>query len=55
MRCIRGVTKSPYLAPEALGLGVHLFVKDNTPATGKADYTPFVDYKAKYLKLWGVG
>lgn len=54
-QAIRGVTKSPYLPPEQLGLGVHLFTKDNTPADGLADYKPFVDFKAKYLSLWGVG
>ena len=52
---IRGVAKAPFLAPEALGLGVHLFVKSNTPADGKADYSKLIDYKAKYLSLWGVG
>lgn len=54
-QAIRGVAKAPYLGPEALGLGVHLFTKDNTPADGMADYTPYLDFKAQYLKLWGVG
>jgi ABC-type sugar transport system substrate-binding protein len=52
---IRGVTKNDFLAPEALGLGVHLFVPENTPADGQADFTSLLDYKAKYLSLWGVG
>jgi len=54
-QAIRGVTKSPYLGPEDLGLGVHMFVKSNTAADGQADYTPFLDFKAKYLSLWGLG
>jgi ribose transport system substrate-binding protein len=52
---IRGVSKSGYTPTEKLGLGVHLFTKENTPADGQADYTQFVDFKAKYLSLWGVG
>lgn len=51
---IRGVTGNDFLPPEELGLGVHLFVPDNTPADGLADYAPYVDFKAKYLELWGV-
>ena len=51
---IRGVTGNDFLPPEELGLGVHLFVPDNTPADGLADYSPYVDFKAKYLELWGV-
>ena len=51
---IRGVTDNEFLPPEELGLGVHLFVPDNTPADGLADYTQFLDFKAKYLELWGV-
>ena len=51
---IRGVTGNEFLPPEELGLGVHLFVPDNTPADGLADYAPYVDFKAKYLELWGV-
>lgn len=51
---IRGVTGSPYTPTEGLGLGVHLFTADNTPADGIADYTQYFDYKAKYLELWGV-
>jgi len=52
---IRGVAKSGYTPTEKLGLGVHLFNKDNTPADGQANFTQFFDYKAKYLKMWGVG
>ena len=51
---IRGVTGSPFLGAEKLGLGVHLFTKENVPADGKADWSKPVDYKAQYLKLWGV-
>ncbi len=51
---IRGVTGSDYTPSESLGLGVHLFTPENTPADGMADYTPYLDFKAKYLELWGV-
>lgn len=51
---IRGVTGNDYTPAESLGLGVHLFTPENTPADGMADYTPYLDFKAKYLELWGV-
>ncbi len=51
---IRGITKSGFTPSDKLGIGVHLFTKDNTPADGKPVYTGFLDYKAQYLKLWGV-
>lgn len=51
---IRGVTDSGYTPAESLGLGVHLFTPENTPEDGLADYTPYLDFKAKYLEMWGV-
>jgi ribose transport system substrate-binding protein len=54
-QAVRGVAGEAFLGPEDLGLGVHMFTKDNTPADGLADYSGMVDYKAEYLKLWGVG
>jgi ribose transport system substrate-binding protein len=52
---VRGVAGSDYTPTANLGLGVHLFTADNTPADGQADYTQYFDFKAKYLELWGVG
>ena len=31
----------------------HVFVKDNSPASGELDWTKLYDYKSKYLQLWG--
>lgn len=52
---IRGVTGNPFTPSEDLGLGVHLFTADNTPADGVADWTGLLDYKSQYLSMWGVG
>ena len=31
----------------------HVFVQDNSPASGELDWTKLYDYKTKYLQLWG--
>lgn len=53
-QAIRGLAGAEYLAPEELGLGVHLFTAANVPADGVADYTQYVDYLSEYKKLWGL-
>lgn len=54
---IRAVTGNEFTPTANLGIGVHLFNKENTPADGKSEpaYLEAFDWKSQYLKLWGLG
>ena len=54
---IRAVTGNEPTPTANLGIGVHLFNADNTPADGKAEpaYIAAFDWKSEYMKLWGLG
>ena len=41
------------LSPTEENQPEHIFVKDNSPASGELDWTKLYDYKTKYLQLWG--
>lgn len=54
---VRALTGNEPTPTANLGVGVHLFTAENTPADGKAEpaYLSAFDWKSEYLSLWGLG
>lgn len=51
----RGLSGLDFVPAEQTGLGVHLWTTEDTAADGSSDYSQWVDFKAEYAKLWGLG
>jgi ABC-type sugar transport system substrate-binding protein len=51
----RGLAGDAYVDGESTGLGIHLWTTADSQADGSSDYTQWLDFKAQYKTLWGVG
>lgn len=51
-QAIRGLNKTPYLAPAQLPYLGHLYTKNDVPQTGVGAFTKYFDYAPVYGKLW---
>jgi ribose transport system substrate-binding protein len=51
----RGLAGDTYVSGESTGLGIHLWTTADSQADGSSDYTQWLDFKAQYKTLWGVG
>lgn len=51
----RGIAGDAFVPAESVGLGIHLWTTEDTAADGSSDYTQWVDFKAEYSRLWGLG
>lgn len=51
----RGLAGDAFIAGEDVGLGIHLWTTEDTAADGSSDYLQWIDFKAEYKSLWGLG